>query len=133
MIGMSISMVFCLPTELLYRSLLTPHHLKLCIVGMVCNSMTLLFFLYLLCVFFRKPVLPIEPELLGDLKNDSDEDTDLENYIRKTNDLKRRIYRRVDKNIKISQNRQKKDYDMKLKKTNVCVYSNIVLIHYWKC
>ena len=86
---------------------------------------------YTYCVFFRKPELPIELELLGDLKNDSDEDTDLENYIRKTNDLKRGIYQRVDKNIKISQNRQKKDYDMKLRKTNIlCVYSNIVLLHF---
>ncbi len=83
----------------------------------MCDIYFLIFFFiqifqYCYVAAFRMPVLPIEQELSsGDPKSDTDDDTDLENYITKMKTLKRGIYERVHDNIKISQICQKKYYD----------------------
>ena len=70
----------------------------------------------------RKPVLPIEQELLRGPLNESDEDYDIEEYIDKMKDLKQGLYEKAHRNINLSQIRQKTDYDKKLKRLGVCFH-----------
>ena len=67
-------------------------------------------------------MLPIEQELLRGPLNESDEDYDIEEYIDKMKDLKQGLYEKAHRNIKLSQIRQKTDYDKKLKRLGVCFH-----------
>ena len=64
---------------------------------------------------FRKPILPIEWELLNhDDKNySSEEEPDVEEVCVKMVNLKKKLFSKVENNIRKAQARYKKDYDKK--------------------
>lgn len=72
--------------------------------------------------FVRKPILPIEIEILGNMQDNSDDqDINVENFIQTMKDVKKGIYQKVKKNIDKSQVRQKNYYDKKLKRIGVSI------------
>ena len=75
----------------------------------------------LLC---RKPVLPIEQELLlahKDKKVMSGSENDIEVYCKKMKKFKKSMFVEVNANIKSAQAKYKKDYDMKHCSKKVCI------------
>ncbi len=63
----------------------------------------------------RKPVLPIERELLNESTPEGDDnwEDDVDEYCEELVKLRKDLYGRAYKNIKIAQGRQKRDYDNK--------------------
>ena len=58
------------------------------------------------------------PQSDDDSPDESDEN--IEEYVEKMADLKKKIFSKASTNIKLAQNRQKKDYDVKLTRLGVC-------------
>ena len=75
---------------------------------------------------YRKPILPIERNLLDSNNSDSNsnesdnDNEDVTEYYEKMIDLKRNLFSKADENIKEAQARQKKDYDKKHHRKKVC-------------
>ena len=64
---------------------------------------------------FRKPILPIEWELLNhhDKNYSSEEEPDVEEVCVKMVNLKKKLFSKAENNIRKAQARYKKDYDKK--------------------
>ena len=65
--------------------------------------------------YYRKPILPIEKEVIFnedmDCKSDENEIEDIDGYTEKMMKLKKSLFSKANNNIKDSQARQKRDYD----------------------
>ena len=76
----------------------------------------------------RKPVLPIEQELLN---TDGDStDLDVDSYMEKMEKLREDMFVKADDNIKDAQAKQKKEYDRRHHNRKVCIWVRIHVIHY---
>ena len=71
--------------------------------------------------YHRKPILPIERELVYDVETDvEDEGDNVQKYCEDMIKLKNDLFSKADQNIKEAQTRQKRDYDKKHHHKKVC-------------
>ena len=88
---------------------------------MLLNLLVLLgIWLLLLSYHYRKPVLPIESELLpSDLSSGSDEECDVNKYCKSMLHMRKNLFSKANKNIKSAQARYKRDFDKRHQILNV--------------